>query len=151
REHLLGHIKQTGISDVVFISGDVHTFVAGDVCANMGSGPPVAPEFACGSITSPTVAEVNFRMPGRVRIPGNDVQPFTPPQVMAHYRALNPWFDQLDLERHGYGIAAASRSTFNVEFKRLWTIKQRNYGTLPPDGFRWQVKRGQASIRGTAF
>jgi alkaline phosphatase D len=150
REHLLGHITQTGIQDVVFLAGDVHTFVAGDVCSEMGSGAAVAPEFAAGSITSASVGEVNFRMPGGRLIPGNDAQPFTPPEVMAHYRALNPWFDQLDLDRHGYGIVAASQRTFDVTFKRLWTVKQRNYGTLPPDGFRWQVQRGQRSIRGTA-
>ncbi len=38
REHLLQHIAQNGIADVVFLAGDVHTFVAGDVCAGMGSG-----------------------------------------------------------------------------------------------------------------
>ena len=51
REHLLQHIAQTGIEDVVFIAGDVHSFVAGDVCTGMGAGPAVAPEFAAGSIT----------------------------------------------------------------------------------------------------
>jgi alkaline phosphatase D len=150
REHLLAHIAANGIKDVIFISGDVHTFVAGDVCANMGAGPAVAPEFAAGSVTSPTVAEVNFRMPGRTLIPGNDAQPATPPAVLAHYRALNPWFDQLDLDRHGYGVVTASQSAFDVTLKRLVTVKQRNLGTLPATGFRWQVKRGQTSIRGTA-
>jgi alkaline phosphatase D len=150
REELLAHIASRGIKDVVFVSGDVHTFVAGDVCANMGAGPAVAPEFAAGSVTSPNVAEINFRMPGRTLLPGNDLQPATPPEVLAHYRALNPWFDQLDLDRHGYGIVAASQSTFDVTLKRLWTVKQRNLGTMPATGFRWQVKRGQTSIRGTA-
>ena len=70
---------------------------------------------------------------------------------MAHYRALNPWFDQLDLDRHGYGVVAASRTAFDVTLKRLWTVKQRNYGTMPSTGFRWQVQRGQSSIKGTAI
>jgi alkaline phosphatase D len=150
REHLLQHIAQTQIQDVVFLAGDVHTFVAGDVCAEMGSGAPVAPEFAAGSITSASVGEVNFRMPGKQILPGNDAQPSTPADVMAHYRALNPWFDALDLDRHGYGVAAATQKSFNVTLNRLWTIKERNYGTLPTTGFHWQVKRGQRSIKGTA-
>ena len=150
REHLLQHIAQTGIEDVVFIAGDVHSFVAGDVCTGMGAGPAVAPEFAAGSITSATVGEVNYRLPAGRLVPGNDLQPSTPPEVMAHYRGLNPWFDQLDLDRHGYGVAAASRSAFDVTLKRLWTVKERNFGTLPTTGFRWQLQRGQKSIRGTA-
>jgi alkaline phosphatase D len=150
REHLLQHIAQTGIQDVVFISGDVHTFIAGDVCTGMGSGPPVAPEFAAGSVTSASVGEVNYRMPGGRLIPGNHLAPATPPEVMAHYRGLNPWFDQLDLDHHGYGVVTASQSMFDVTLQRLWTVRERNYGRLPTTGFRWQVKRGQRSIRGTA-
>ena len=90
-------------------------------------------------------------MPGGRLIPGNPAQPYTPPEVMAHYRALNPWFDQLDLDRHGFGVVAASQTAFDVTLKRLWTVKQRNYGTMPSTGFRWQVQRGQSSIKGTAI
>jgi alkaline phosphatase D len=151
REHLLQHIAQTGIKDVVFLSGDTHTIVAGDVCTNHGTGPSVAAEFAAGSVTSGSVGEAQYRLPDRTVIPGNSAQPYTSPEVMAHYRELNPWFDQLDLDRHGYGVVAASRSTFDVTLKRLWTVKKRNYGTLPPAGFRWRLKRGQTSIRGTAI
>ena len=150
REHLLQHIAQTGIKDVVFLSGDTHTVVAGDVCTGHGSGPAVAAEFSAGSITSGTVGEASYRMPDRTLLAGNSAAPSTPPEVMGHYRALNPWFDQLDLDRHGYGVATASRSAFDVTLKRLWTVKQRNYGTLPTTGFRWRIARGQTSIRGTA-
>ena len=69
---------------------------------------------------------------------------------MAHYGGVNPWFEQLDLDRHGYGIASASRTAFNVTLKRLWTVRERNCGTLPTDGFQWRVARGQPSIKGTA-
>ena len=150
REHLLQHILQSGVKDVVFLTGDVHTVMAGDVLTDLGAGPPAAIEFAAGSITSASVGESNFRMPGKQLIPGNDANPGTPPEIMAHYRGLNPWLEQLDLDRHGYGIATASQSTFDVTLQRLWTVKERNYGLLPATGFRWQVKRGQASIKGTA-
>jgi alkaline phosphatase D len=151
RERLLQHIAQNGIKDVVFLSGDTHTIVAGDVCTNLGAGPPVAAEFAAGSITSGTVGEAGYRMPGRTVLTGNSAQPYTSPEVLAHYRGLNPWFEQLDLDRHGYGIVSASRTTFDVTLKRLWTVKKRNYGTMPDDGFRWRLQRGQTSIKGTAI
>jgi alkaline phosphatase D len=150
REELLAHLAQRGIKDVVFLAGDVHTIVAGDVCTGMGAGPSVALEFASGSITSASVGETNYRLAGGELVPGSN-DPHTPPEIMAHYRALNPWYEALDLDRHGYGVVSASQSTLDVTLKRMWTVKERNFGTLPPTGFRWQVKRGQTSIRGTAL
>ena len=94
REHLLQHILQTGIKDVVFLTGDVHTVMAGDVLTGMGAGRPPAVEFAAGSITSASVGESNFRMPGRQLIPGDDANPQTPPEIQAHYRGLNPWLER---------------------------------------------------------
>jgi alkaline phosphatase D len=149
REELLAHLAQRGIKDVVFLAGDVHTVVAGDVNMGMGSGPSVAVEFASGSVTSASVGETNYRLPGGQLVPGNPA-PHTPPDIMAHYRGLNPWYDALDLDRHGYGVVAASQSTFDVTLMRVWTVKERNFGTLPPNGFRWRIKRGQTSIKGTA-
>jgi alkaline phosphatase D len=149
REELLQHLAQRGIKDVVFLAGDVHTVVAGDVCTGMGAGPSVAVEFASGSITSASVGETNYRLPGGQIVPGS-LTPHTPPEIMAHYRALNPWYDALDLDHHGYGVVSASQSAFNVTLKRLWTVRERNFGTLPPTGFHWRVARGQTSIKGTA-
>ena len=150
REQLLQHIAQAGVKDVVFLTGDVHTVLAGDVLTAMGAGIPVALEFASGSVTSATVGESNFRLPGGHLYPGNNLEPATPPPILDHYRALNPWLAGLDLDHHGYGIVEASPSTFDVTLKRLYTVKERKLGTLPADGFRWQVARGQTSVRGAA-
>jgi alkaline phosphatase D len=124
--------------------------VAGDVNTGMGSGPSVAVEFASGSVTSASVGESNYRLPGGQLVPGNNVNPHTPPEILAHYSALNPWFDAIDLDRHGYGVVSASQTAFHVTLKRLWTVKERNFGTLPTTGFHWKVQRGQTSIKGTA-
>src|SRR5829696_6412662 len=97
REELLQHLAQRGIKDVIFLAGDVHTFVAGDVQTGMGSGPSVAVEFASGSVTSASVGESNFRLPGGRIVPGDNLHPHTPPDILAHYRGLNPWYDALDL------------------------------------------------------
>ena len=150
REHLLNHIAANGIKDVIFLAGDVHTVVAGDVATQMGAGPSVAAEFASGSVTSASVGESNFRLPGGQLAPGNSADPHTPPDVLAHYRALNPWYDALDLDRHGYGVITATSSNFYVTLRRMWTVKQRNPGTMPDTGFHWKLARGQTSIRGTA-
>ena len=118
----------------------------------MGAGPPVAVEFSGGSISSPAPGEANYRMPGGTLLPGNDAKPSTPPDIQAHYRSINPWFDALDLDHHGYGLVTATQSALDVTLQRVWTIKERgNIGTMPPAGFHWRLKRGQNSIRGTAI
>ena len=57
RTELLGHIKSKKIKDVVFVTGDIHTFVAGDVRLNDDDKRPVATEFVGGSIASPALGE----------------------------------------------------------------------------------------------
>ena len=44
REELLTHIRDRRVRDVVFVTGDVHTFIAGDVRTQMGLGETVATE-----------------------------------------------------------------------------------------------------------
>jgi alkaline phosphatase D len=150
REHVLQHIAQNGIKDVVFLSGDTHTIVAGDVCTNIGAGPPVAAEFAAGSI--------NVRDRG-----GGGVPHARPHGLGGQQRAAVHLARGGALPRAEPLVRAAgprpprlrdrlrSRTTFDVTLKRLWTVKMRNYGTMPDDGFRWRLKRGQTSIKGTAI
>ena len=67
REELLAHIKAAGIKDVVFITGDIHTFIAGDVRTQKSRGESVALEFVGGSITSQSLGETDLptrRRPG---------------------------------------------------------------------------------------
>jgi alkaline phosphatase D len=149
REELLEHIRSRGIEDVVFITGDIHLFVAGDVRTNMGDGEPVAIEFVGGSVTSTSFGEMDIDAGGGVVIPGNDANPRTDPALVEVLRGINPWVDQADLDHHGYALVRASRNGFECRLRRLETIKRRSRRLLPEAGFRYQVARGQTSIVGT--
>jgi alkaline phosphatase D len=148
REELLAHIKDEGIEDVVFITGDIHTFIAGDVCTELGDGETVAVEFVGGSITSTNLGELEFNAGGGIVIPGNDANPHTDPAIIDALRGFNPWVDQADFDHHGYGLVRASRSEFDCTLKRLETIKSRSRKLLSSDGFRYRLERGQKSIKG---
>jgi alkaline phosphatase D len=150
REELLQHIRRERIDDVVFITGDIHTFITGDVRTRMGEGETVAPEFVSGSITSIGLGESDLPAGGGVVIPGNDASPHTDPAVIDQLRAINPWVDQADFDHHGYGVAEADRRSFDVTMRRLRTIKRRSRATLPERGWRYSVARGQRSIKGQA-
>jgi alkaline phosphatase D len=148
REELLTHIKDEGIEDVVFITGDIHTFIAGDVRTELGDGDTVGVEFVGGSITSTNLGELEFDAGGGIVIPGNDANPNTNPAVIEALREFNPWVDQADFDHHGYGLVRASRSEFDCTLERLETIKSRSRKLLSSDGFRYRLERGQKSIKG---
>jgi alkaline phosphatase D len=143
REELLQFIKGNGIKDVVFVTGDIHTFIAGDVRTNLGVGEPVAVEFVGGSVTSRGIGEGEAGL-----LPGNDRNPATPAAIINLLRGLNPWTDQADLDHHGYARVTATQQRFDCEFVRMATIKRRTRATLPTTGFRYSVARGQTSIKG---
>jgi alkaline phosphatase D len=148
REELLAHIQGKGIKDVVFVTGDIHTFIAGDVRTADSAGPTVALEFVGGSITSQGLGEIDLDLGGGNVLKGNDAKPATPPAVIDALRGLNPWVDQADFDHHGYGVVSASQSSFDVTLKRIQTIKKRSRARLPSQGFTYSVARGQASIKG---
>jgi alkaline phosphatase D len=146
REELLQHIKH--IQDVVFITGDIHTFIAGDVRTNESQGETVAPEFVGGSITSQGLGEMDLNAGGGVVIKGNDQNPSTPPAVVDALRGINPWVDQADFDHHGYAVVKATRKSFECTLKRVQTIKRHSTATLPTTGFEYELHRGQRSIKG---
>jgi alkaline phosphatase D len=146
REELLAHIQSKGLKDVVFVTGDIHTFVAGDVRTQDSTGQTVALEFVGGSITSAGLGETDLDLGGGVVIKGNDQNPNTPQAVIDGLKALNPWVKSADFDHHGYGLVTATKTSFDCTLKRLQTIKKKSRATLPSDGFHFSVARGQTSI-----
>jgi alkaline phosphatase D len=148
REELLSHIQSKGIKDVVFVTGDIHTFIAGDVRTAMGDGPSVALEFVGGSITSQSLGETDLDAGGGAVIKGNDRNPQTPQAIIDTLRGINPWVDNADFDHHGYGVIEARSDGLTNRMTRLQTIKTRSRKTLPADAWTYQVARGQSSVKG---
>ena len=133
------HIKTSGIDDVVFITGDIHLFLAGDVRTNMGDGESVAVEFVGGSITSTNFGEMDIDAGGGMVIPGNDANPNTDPAIINALRAINPWVDQADFDHHGYALVEGLAQRLRVHAKRVETIKRRSRRLLTTNGFRYRA------------
>jgi alkaline phosphatase D len=127
----------------VFITGDIHTFVAGDVRTAAGLGPSVAVEFVGGSITSRGIGEGEAGI-----LPGNDQNPNSGAGLVNLLRGLNPWTDQADLDHHGYARVTATQNRFDCDLVRMQTIKRRSRAKLPSAGFTYSLARGQKSIKG---
>lgn len=148
REELLTFIRDNAIKDVVFVTGDIHTFIAGDVRTQMGQGESVALEFVGGSITSQGLGETDLAAGGGVTIKGNDANPHTDPSLIDALRQLNPWVDAADFDHHGYGVVTASQDLFDVNMVRCQTIKKRSTATVAGEDFHYRVERGQTSVKG---
>jgi len=146
REELLTYLRDQQIKDVVFVTGDIHTFIAGDVRTQMGAGESVGVEFVGGSVTSTGLGEMNLEAGNGVRIQGNDADPRTDPALIEALRGINPWVKTADFDHHGYGRVVATQDSLDCELVRMQTIKRRSKATLPSTGFRFRVARGQTSL-----
>lgn len=146
REELLTHIRDKQVKDVVFVTGDIHTFIAGDVRTNLGAGDDVALEFVGGSITMTSLGEADLDAGGGTTIKGNDKNPATPPALIDALRGINPWVDAADFDHHGYGRIEARKDGLKCDLVRMATIKSRSGSKLAP--FSYDVKRGQTSVKG---
>lgn len=98
RRDLLTHVKDRGVKDVVFLTGDIHTFFAGQVLQDGRSGPSVATELVGGSTTSPGTAQTVSNQAGGA----------APPDVVKaltdNVRTTNPWFSYAETRAHGCAL-----------------------------------------------
>lgn len=142
RRDLLQFLRSRKIKDVVFITGDIHTFIAGDVRIKDDDKRPVATEFVGGSITSQGLGEG-----GGGLVPGADPRnPKTPQGIIDLLRGANPWVKDAEFDHHGYALVTATKSSFRCTFRRTESTKRRGAGRLPDRPFSYRLKRGQASL-----
>jgi alkaline phosphatase D len=149
REELLTHIRDKQIKDVVFVTGDIHTFIAGDVRTGDGAtGDTVATELVGGSITSQSLGETNLDAGEGNVIKGNDANPATAPALIDALRGFNPQVDNADFDHHGFGSVTASASGFSCEMVRMDTIKKKSTKKLPSADWTYRIAPGSPSIKG---
>ena len=140
REALLRTIRDK-VNDVVFVTGDSHVFMAGDV--RTANGETVATEFIGGSITSASNEEILAI--ARVSGYGTPEAPSTPSDLIPNILEFNPWLDQYDPIHHGYVVCEANAKTFKATFKKIDTIRRKS--TKLFNTKTYTVKRGIAGIK----
>lgn len=96
RRDLLTHIERKGIGDVVFLTGDIHTFIAGEVRTNGETGKAVASEIVGGSTTSPGAAQTIGNLAG---VPADVAK-----LVLDNAPLLNPWYSFFESRAHGCAL-----------------------------------------------
>jgi phosphodiesterase/alkaline phosphatase D-like protein len=144
RREVLQHLAARGIRDVSFLTGDIHTFFAGNVTPSgrqlLGSPPAVATEFVAGSMTSLGVPETINSITG-VPLPPDLLA------IVADAAALklnNPHMAYSNVSRRGYGVVEADRDGLEVTFRSPQTTQQpqSSVSTLK----RFRVERGTPTV-----
>ncbi len=142
RRELLEFAQAQGIKDVSFITGDIHTFFAGNVTPSGREGVPAidgvpaATEFVGGAITSKGLEE-DLPVEGPVGEPVSE----------SGVRANNPHIIQANLVRRGYGVLEARPDELLVDFRAVGTTQEP---TSPVDTLaRFRVARGEARVERT--
>ncbi|WP_240979485.1 alkaline phosphatase D family protein [Streptomyces sp. HNM0574] len=96
RRELLTHLRDNGIRDTVFLTGDIHMAFANEVPVKAAAYPreePVATEFVVTSVTSDNVDDI-------LRVAPDTVSG----AAEAAIRAANRHVRWLDMDSHGFGL-----------------------------------------------
>jgi phosphodiesterase/alkaline phosphatase D-like protein len=139
RRELMEFIKARGIEDVSFLTGDIHTFFAGNVGVD-GHGPAtLATEFVCGSVTSHGIPE---ELGTTVGLP---VDADTAQLITNNIRLLNPHIKYDEQRAKGYAIVEAYPELLDVTFKAVDVLHK---GAATPRVLtRMRVDRGEPRVR----
>ena len=141
RREIVDHIASRGIGDVTFITGDIHTFFAGQVTPSGRQGiPPVdgapaATEFVGGSITSRGIADQGGEESAAAIAPGAD----------AGALASNPHYRYSNQQYKGYGVLEARENEMVVEYRGVRSREQRTSEVFTLQRFR--VQRGTPEVQ----
>ena len=134
RREILEHALDSGVENIVSLTGDIHTFFAGTATTTGNvSGRPAATEFVGGSLTSLGIPETLGLPPG---VPATELA-----QVL---RANNPHLGYVDAERRGYGIVEITDSELRCEYRAPVT-------TMEPESqvetlARFRVPAGEVAV-----
>jgi alkaline phosphatase D len=130
RREVLGHFLERGVQDLTFITGDIHTFFAGQVHVNgRVTTPAVGTEFVGGSITS--LGFENIFGQGTLA---------TEPGI----RANNPHYAYSNQTRRGYAVLEARPDELLVTYRAPRTTQQAR---SPIDAIgRFRVAAGRPAV-----
>jgi alkaline phosphatase D len=131
REEILNHFHDRKVKNLVVLSGDIHTFIAGNLGTNgEQSGKPIGTELVGGSITSLGLADY-------LGVPAATLEGIR--------KAADPHTIYADFEKHGYCVVTAKKDELLGEFKAVATTLQRGSPTTSLAKFR--VKSGTPKIQ----
>jgi alkaline phosphatase D len=138
RNEILRHLRDHGIEDTVFLTGDIHSGWACDLPEDPltypVTGRSLATELVCTSVTSDNLDDI-------LRVPPDTVST----TVEAAVRAANPHVKYLDLDSHGYTVLDVTPEAVQAEWHVL--AERTDRASASRLSTSWRVDAGTQKIR----
>lgn len=118
RAELLGHLRDSGVRNVVAITGDLHAFQCGTIYDNNdpATGRAVAVDFVSAGISSSSFYQYLRAGAGATPLAPLVATPQGFDQVL---RQNNPAFAYVDHDAQGYAVATVTAGAFSVVFNKV--------------------------------
>jgi alkaline phosphatase D len=114
RRDVLEHFLASGVTNLAALTGDIHTFIAGDLSTTgREGGAPIGVELVGGSATS-------LGIPEALGVPSSALLPLAGPN--------DPHVKYVDFDRRGYAVVTVTGSKLTCEFKAVETTQSRTSG-----------------------
>ncbi|MFJ8693195.1 alkaline phosphatase D family protein [Streptomyces roseolilacinus] len=108
RRELLTHLRERGVRNTVFLTGDIHMAWANDVpvtAATYPVSPSAATEFVVTSVTSDNLDDI-------LKVPANTASAV----AAAALRAANRHVHWIDMDHHGYGVLDVTSERSQMDY-----------------------------------
>ncbi|MFJ4712287.1 alkaline phosphatase D family protein [Streptomyces sp. NPDC088785] len=108
RKELISHLRERGIEDTVFLTGDIHMAWANDVPVTAGTyplSPSAATEFVVTSVTSDNLDDTLHVAPGTVSTVAETA-----------VKAANRHVKWVDMDAHGYGVLDVTAERAQMDY-----------------------------------
>jgi alkaline phosphatase D len=118
RRDLLTSLERQNVQDVVFLTGDIHTFMAGEVRTDGETGRPVASEIVGGSTTSPGTAQT---IGNTIGLPADLAKP-----LLDNAPLLNPWYTFFESRAHGCALLTLTDTELTTRLLASRDVRTRD-------------------------
>jgi alkaline phosphatase D len=124
RKEILESFAAAGVENLVVLTGDIHTFFAGNLTTAGGNGgTPIGVELVGGSVTS-------LGIPEALGVPSSS---------LAALASGDPWITYYDFDHRGYTVLEASKSELKAQYKFVDALTK---GAKPTTAASFRVASG---------
>ncbi|NEW40518.1 alkaline phosphatase D family protein [Nocardia cyriacigeorgica] len=119
RARLYRAITERGVSDVVFLTGDIHSSWAADLPVNAAdpAGPSVGAEFVVPSVTSSSMGELMHAPPRTAAVP-----------VEEAIKGVNRHLRYVELDSHGFGVLDVTAAQTQMDWFYVFDVADAGTG-----------------------
>jgi alkaline phosphatase D len=134
RERVVDFLRSKQLSNIVFITGDVHSSWANELTTRSTVWSPTAVEFVVPSVTSDNIDDFTHAPPDTLSL-----------AIAGVMRAANPHIKWAELDQHGYGVLDVTPQRCQMEWYFLTDRTRAGSGAYLAKSF--SVNNGVARLR----